>query len=148
MSNQAVIRARKAFKDCRSQRENPKAPTPGRLRKMAVALCRQKGEESIRKELGLSSSQIWEWKREIIDQVRRPRRRPRRPRKICEVGDKQNPEFVDVTPRDNYLSEGSVSVEWIRGDGSKMRLTGLAVQDTADLALQFLSGKVGQDHKR
>lgn len=147
MSNQAIIRARKAFKDWRSQRENPKAPTPDRLRKMALALCALRGEESARAELGLSSSQIWEWKRALSKQSVRARRRPSRRGKIYDVSDAQPPKFVDVTPKPSQLGHGSISVEWSRADGSKMKLTGLAVQDTAELAAQFLAGKVNQDCK-
>jgi hypothetical protein len=148
MSNQSMVRARKAFKDWRSQRENCKAPTPDNLRKMAVALCEQEGEELVRKKLGLSSSQIWEWKRERGNPRRLvgPRLRSRST-KTCYTGDEQSPKFVDVTPKNSQHNQGSISVEWSRADGSKMKLTGLGVQDTAVLAAQFLSQGVSQDHQ-
>lgn len=148
MSNQSIVRARKAFKNWRSQRENCKVPTPRHLRRMAVALCDLDGEELVRKKLGLSSSQIWEWKREIGKQGRSggPRRRPRPSIKTCDMGDAQNPKFVDVTPHSQH-NPGSISVEWSRADGTKMKLTGLGVQDTAFLAAQFLSQGVSQDYQ-
>lgn len=138
----------KAFKAWRSQRESSRARTPSHLRKMAVVLCDLGGEEFVRKKLGLSSSQLWRWKRELSKRGRSAGV-CRGSKAVLKVDDTnvQKPQFVEIASTHQFYA-GSIRVEYSRGDGSKMKLLGLAVRDTAVLIAEFLSQETNQDRQR
>jgi len=148
MSKRAIASVSRAFEYWRRRRRGIRVRTPDRLRKMAVALCMQYDEKTVRSELGLGSRQIWEWKREFGEpgqSVRSRRRKNRIVPKSYDVAGSKDLQFIDVTPKNSPVScDDPLSIEWSRVDGSKMKLTGIALETVARLAGQFLSCAMNQ----
>ena len=141
MSKQSIEQVRRAFEKWRSERGGKMLPTPDNLRKMAIELCAREGQSLVCEKVGLGSSLLWKWKREFRERDKSPGtgRTPKRSSKSRPVVNAQpGLKFVDLTRKNFSIGEG-VAVEWMRTDGTKMKLTGMAAQDIAGFAAQFLS---------
>lgn len=145
MSKISVEQVGRAFKNWRRRRGAEKLPTPIKLRKQVALLSQQPGGNAACRLLGLSGSQLKQWRSEFVMPV-----------KLSAIGRNQKPstgkvakrqstksqdlKFVDVTPTNLVLKDGAqFNVEWTRLDGTKMRVAGINARDVAGLSAQFLS---------
>jgi hypothetical protein len=132
-----------AFKHWRAKRKTRSSVTPPRLRRLALAMCAEAGDDAVCEQVGLSSYLIWKWRREQQGHKPKPKLRPAR-RAQERSPAPQGLKFFEIAPKEVVVSGGSISVEWSRSDGSKMRLSGVSLETAQGLSTQFLqnSGEV------
>ena len=138
-----IASAKRAFKKWRKQRVGLRSRTPDELRKMALVLDRQYGEARTRRELGLCSSILWDWRRAVNG----PRKLSPRISGVKGAGNsfkRPTLDFVEVRPSVMPIANtGSVQIEWSRADGTLMKISGtIGVADIERFSGRFLSQAV------
>jgi hypothetical protein len=135
MSNLELKKLKESYEIWRSGRGAGRGQTPLELRESALELAKRYGDKAVREALELSRASLWNWRRPSSRKVKRNpifRQGSARRSKI---------KFIEVKPPAALSAVGFLpfQVEWERGDGQKMRVSGFqSLAEVQELALGFL----------
>lgn len=148
MTQVSMDEVKRRVEEWRKDRRTARAPASPALRELVLKAKRLHGERATREALGLSSNTLWTWEREARSSGRSKMRSARQPRVTCGGGKRSGwavtvsepLPFVEVTPGSVLkTSEAELSLEWVRGDDARMRLSGATFDQAARLIEEFFS---------
>ena len=144
MTKQSIEEVKREFKIWR-RGNTGKRIVPRELREMAMQASREHGYSRTSKELGISSSSVWEW-RNSADKVSKSFCPKRGAKKLGKAVGVEPMQFVEypASALVGTSNQSLINVEWQRVDGSRMRIEGgLTFQDLSRLATEFLKAGGG-----
>ena len=146
MTKLNITEVKRAFNTWR-RGNSGKKKVPQELRELAIKASEEYGYSRTSKELGISSSSIWEWRNSSDKVIKRlcPRSGKKKSGKSSNV-EVKGMQFVEY-PASALIGaskQSLINVEWQRVDGSRMRIEGgLSSQDLNRLASEFLRARGG-----
>src|SRR3989338_354214 len=101
---------------------------PEKMRERAIALLDEHSIDEVTRELGLGTGTVSRWQR-----IYRTRKR-----RAAGCKRETRPEFVEVKgiPASQFTAE--LTLEWVRQDGNRMRLSGASVSTSREFINEFL----------
>lgn len=147
MKKPSIEEVKAEFRRWQKSRKGKRSRTPVQLREMALGLREDYADERICGALGIYRSYLQRWKKGRKVRSRKPVM-PMRPKSRAQADQKAG--FVEITgsleataPRASRPA--SVALEWIRGDGARMQMSGaLDTSQIERLAECFLASRVGR----
>ena len=100
---------------------------PEKMRGRALALLDGHTIDELARELGLNAGTVRKWRRNC---------QPAKRRLTAERPRQKPPEFIELKAVHSPIAE--LTIEWVRRDGNRMRLTGCSVSHSREFINEFL----------